>query len=67
MGSQPMQILKLSYLITPRTPDLAYLIPITDATDPLNIYEGVESLDNERLHKIELTWERNLATHLATR
>lgn len=57
MGSQPMQILKLSYLITPRTPDLAYLIPITDATDPLNIYEGVESLDNERLHKIELTWE----------
>lgn len=57
MGLQPMQTLKLSYLITPRTPDLAYLVPVRDAIDPLNIYEGVESLDNERLHQIELTWE----------
>lgn len=56
MGSQPAQILKLSYLITPRTPNLSYLVPIRDAIDPLNIYEGVESLDNERFHRIELTW-----------
>ncbi len=56
MGAQPTQTLKLSYLITPRTPDLAYLVPIRDAIDPLNIYEGVESLDNERFHRIELTW-----------
>lgn len=56
MGSQPTQTIKLSYLITPRTPDLAYLVPIRDAIDPLNIYEGVEKLDNERLHQIELTW-----------
>lgn len=56
MGSQPTQTLKLSYLITPRTPDLAHLVPISDAVDPLNIYEGVESLKNERLHRIELTW-----------
>lgn len=57
MGSQPTQTLKLSYLITPRTPDLVYLVPIRDAVDPLNIYEGVESLDNERFHQIELSWE----------
>lgn len=57
IGSQATQTLKLSYLITPRTPDLAYLVPIRDVVDPLNIYEGVESLDNERFHQIELTWE----------
>ncbi|WP_455966834.1 hypothetical protein [Bacteroides fluxus] len=56
MGSQATQSLKLSYLITPRTPDLAHLVPVKDAIDPLNIYEGVESLDNERLHNIELIW-----------
>lgn len=57
MGPQATQSFILSYLITPRTPDLAYLVPIKDAIDPLNIYEGVKSLDNERLHKIELTWD----------
>lgn len=57
MGSQATQELTLSYLITPRTPDLLYLVPVTDATDPLNIYEGVESLKNERLHRIDLTWQ----------
>lgn len=56
MGKQPTQSIKLSYLITPRTPDLAYLVPIRDEIDPLNVYEGVESLDNERFHNIELTW-----------
>lgn len=56
MGKTSTQNIKLSYLITPRTPDLAYLVPIKDAIDPLNIYEGVESLDNERFHQIELTW-----------
>lgn len=59
MGMQPSQKIKLSYLITPRTPDLSYLVPIRDAIDPLNIYEGVEKLDNERLHQIEMTWEMN--------
>ena len=58
MGRQSMQNLQLSYLITPRTPDLSYLVPIRDEIDPLNIYEGVESLNNERFHQIELTWTR---------
>lgn len=44
MGAQSTQNIKLSYLITPRTPDLAYWVPIKDAVDPLNIYEGVEKL-----------------------
>lgn len=57
MGSQATQTIKLSYLITPRTPDLAHLVPIKDAIDPLNIYEGVEKLDNERRHQIDLTWD----------
>lgn len=57
MGLRPSQRLKLSYLITPRTPDLAYLVPIKDAIDPLNIYEGADRLDNERMHNIELSWQ----------
>lgn len=56
LGETAMQNIKLSYLITPKTPDLAYLVPIKDAIDPLNVYEGVESLDNERFHQIDLTW-----------
>lgn len=56
MGSYASQYVKLSYLITPRTPDLLYLVPIRDEIDPLNIYEGVESLDNESFHQIELTY-----------
>ena len=44
MGAQSTQNIKLSYLITPRTPDLAYLVPIKNAVAPLNIYEGVEKL-----------------------
>ena len=56
-GQQASQTLKLSYLITPRTPDLLYLVPIRDEVDPLNIYEGVESLDNELFHQIDLSWE----------
>lgn len=50
------QWLKLEYLITPQTPDLLYLVPIKDAIDPLNIYEGAESLKNELFHDISLSY-----------
>lgn len=55
-NARSAQTLKLEYLITPRTPDLLYLVPIQDAVDPLNIYEGAESLRNELLHEINLSW-----------
>ena len=56
IGEKATQNVRLSYLITPRTPDLAYLVPIKDTIDPINIYEGVENLKNEYFHRIELTW-----------
>lgn len=39
------------------TPDLAWLVPVTDSSDPMNIMVGCESLKNQLNFRYDLKWE----------
>lgn len=68
-STQYRHILKGNYHITEKLPDLMYMAPVTDATDPLNIYMGANDLDVEIDHKLSLSWQlvpRGRAMNMAT-
>lgn len=50
--------MKLDYKLNAKRPELEWLLPITDSTDPMNILEGAESLHNQLNHasKLEFTY-----------
>ncbi|MDE7471061.1 MAG: outer membrane beta-barrel family protein, partial [Paramuribaculum sp.] len=55
-GTLPKNIVKLIYKLNGNIPELEWLLPITDNTDPMNIYEGAETLKNQFNHNWELSW-----------
>lgn len=56
-GPIHMNTAKLSYRLSGTTPRLDWLVPIVDTTDPMNIYVGVDRLDNELNHVINASWK----------
>lgn len=48
--------IKLKYSLTGKAPELEWLLPITNDTDPMNIYEGAEKLKDQMNHGWELSW-----------
>ena len=48
---------KLSWSLSHNAPDMLYLLPIRDDTDPLNVHTGNESLKNIHNHFISLNKE----------
>lgn len=51
----------LRYDLNGKTPNLLWLLPVVDDTDPMNIYVGAENLKNQLSHSVKLTW--NLRTN----
>ena len=51
-------MLTAGYSLNAKRPELEWLLPITDSTDPMNILEGAESLHNQLNHasKLEFTY-----------
>lgn len=56
-GTQYRHKLDLIYKVRQKLPDLMYLAPVTDDTDPLNIYVGTEKLKVEQIHNTSLMWQ----------
>ncbi|MDE7471436.1 MAG: outer membrane beta-barrel family protein [Paramuribaculum sp.] len=61
-GNMSKNTIYLKYNLNGMSPNLEWLLPITDDTDPLNIYEGAESLKDQLNHRWELSWEWRSAT-----
>ena len=47
---------ELAYGLVPRAPELVNMVPVTDDSDPLNVYVGVDNLKTELDHRISLNW-----------
>ena len=59
---------KLSWSLSHNAPDMLYLLPIRDDTDPLNVHTGNESLKNIHNHNISLKkeWKNNKTNRVSS-
>ena len=48
--------IELKYNLKSKSPELMDMVPVTDDTDPLNIYEGVNDLKIQMNHHVNLNW-----------
>ena len=47
----------IGYGLDSRLPDLMHIVPVTDDSDPLNIYKGADNLKVEYQHRLALDWK----------